>query len=175
MECQTYVNFVAIISDEQISEYPGFCEFTELNHIVNPWNTAGMHRMNIITERWSAEKVFLKDPWTWLTLLITHKLFFVRTLTLFSRYSKEKCKGRLFFPGLCRKASFEKFISIPIFLMHILSLVLVATVWAEGQLLESPLKWYSVGYARMILKFAHKNQGPTWRSFQSLSIFPTLE
>ena len=59
--------------------------------------------------------------------------------------------------------------------MHILSLVLVATVWAEGQLLESPLKWYSVGYARMILKFAHKNQGPTWRSFQSLSIFPTLE
>lgn len=118
---------------------------------------------------------WIKDPWTWLTLLITHKLFFVRTLTLFSRYSKEKCKGRLFFPGLCRKASFEKFISIPIFLMHILSLVLVATVWAEGQLLESPLKWYSVNYARIILKFAHKNQGPTWRSFQSFSIFPTLE
>ena len=59
--------------------------------------------------------------------------------------------------------------------MHILLLVLVATVWAEGQLLESPLKWYSVNYARIILKFAHKNQGPTWRSFQSFSIFPTLE
>lgn len=88
--------------------------------------------------------------------------------SLLWRYSKQKYEGRLFFLGLCRKTSFEKFIPIPIFSHAHFITRLRRNCLSEAQLLAPSTRPYN-------FQICSQKTGTHMTQFQSFSIFPPLE